>query len=569
MSKAFILRQLFSKKPILKIMGAHNALGAKLIEKAGFDGVWASGFEIATANGVPDANILTMTENLQVAQNINASTRLPVICDCDTGYGNAINVMHMIRKYESAGLAAVVIEDKRFPKVNSFIPGRQELASVEEFVGKIKAAQASRLEAEKGILIFARVEALIAGWGMEEALARAAAYHEAGADGIVIHSKSTTPDQVFEFAQRWQKKVKNACPLIAIPTTYYQVTDKELAKAGFKGVIYANHGIRASTKAMTEIFQKICNDGTTRAIENSIASMDELFHLQGMHTYCEEEERFSQEHDQPTVVIPAAGDHRYQPELSPLLQDQPLCMLNLGGKPLLEHQCELYRSIGAGEIKVVVGYKKENICVKEIQLIENSDFQTKKSAHSVMCGLKEVHGKVLIGYSDIIFDRQIPSDLIQSPYPITIVIDRAFRSLPRRDKDLDLVITAESASNTGSRKMQLEKFKKITSIGKKLDPRSADHEFIGMVLLSRQGLESLKSAWSEAQNKFKNKPFYEASSVDTASLTDLLQFMIDSGAEVCGMVIEHGWSEIFSLEDYERVERYFAEKNTGLLFQTS
>lgn len=569
MSKAERLRQLLIEKPILKVAGAHNALGAKLIEKAGFDGVWASGFEIATANGVPDANILTMTENLEVAQNINASTKLPVICDCDTGYGNAINVMHMVRKYESAGLAAVVIEDKRFPKINSFIPGRQELASVEEFVGKMKAAKASRFDSEKGILIFARVEALIAGWGMEEALLRAAAYAEAGADGIVIHSKSSLPDQVFEFAEQWQKKVGSTCPLIAIPTTYHQVTVHELTEAGFKMVIYANHGIRASVRAMTETFEKIYAEGTTNPVENSIASMDELFHLQGMHTYREEEERFAQESDKIVAVIPAAGDHRFQPELSPLLQDQPLCMLNLGGKALLEHQCELFRSLGIIELKVVVGYKKENIHVKDIHLIENADFQTKRSAHSVMCGLSDVNGRVLICYSDIIFDRQIPSDLIQSSYPITIVVDRAFRSLPRRDKELDLVIAVENAPNVASRKMEIEKFKKITSIGKKLDPRKANHEFIGMVLLSRQGLEILKLAWLEVQSAFRNKPFYEASNVDLASLTDLLQFLIDSGSEVHGMVIEHGWSEIFSLEDYERVERYFSEKNSKLLFQTS
>lgn len=568
MNKAERLRQLLIEKPILKVAGAHNALGAKLIEKAGFDGVWASGFEIATANGVPDANILTMTENLEVAQSLNASTRLPVICDCDTGYGNAINVMHMVRKYESAGLAAVVIEDKRFPKINSFIPGRQELASVEEFVGKIKAAKASRLS-DAGILIFARVEALIAGWGMEEAWLRAAAYAEAGADGIVIHSKSSLPDQVFEFAEQWQKKVGSTCPLIAIPTTYHQVTANELAEAGFKMVIYANHGIRASVRAMTETFEKIYSEGTTHPIETSIASMDELFHLQGMHTYREEEERFSQESDKTVAVIPAAGDHRFQPELSPLLQDQPLCMLNLGGKPLLEHQCELLRSLGIGEIKVVVGYKKENIHVKEIQLIENTDFQAKKSAHSVMCGLSDVNGRALICYSDIIFDRQIPSDLIQSHYPITIVVDRAFRSLPRRDKELDLVIAAENASSIASRKMEIEKFKKITSIGKKLDPQKANHEFIGMVLLSKQGLEILKLAWLEVQSAFRNKPFYEAPNVDLASLTDLLQFLIDSDSEVYGMVIEHGWSEIFSLEDYERVERYFSDKNSRLLFQTS
>lgn len=123
--KARRLRRLFDQAPIVRIAGAHNGLGAKLIEKNGFDGVWASGLEISTTYGVPDANILTMTENLQAASAINEAASLPVICDCDTGYGNVSNVIHMVKKYEAAGLAAVVIEDKRFPKVNSFIAGRR------------------------------------------------------------------------------------------------------------------------------------------------------------------------------------------------------------------------------------------------------------------------------------------------------------------------------------------------------------------------------------------------------------------------------------------------------------
>src|SRR6185503_10335128 len=138
---------------------AHHGLGAKLIEKNGFDAVWASGLEISSSHAVPDANILTMTENLQAAAGMNEATSLPVICDCDTGYGNAQNVSHMVKKYEAAGIAAVVIEDKLFPKVNSFVPGRQELASVEEFMGKLEAAKHAQKNPD--FMVIARVEALI------------------------------------------------------------------------------------------------------------------------------------------------------------------------------------------------------------------------------------------------------------------------------------------------------------------------------------------------------------------------------------------------------------------------
>ena len=141
MKKAAILRELFSRQSIIRVAGAHNALGAKLTERAGFDGVWASGLEISTAHAVPDASILTMTEYRTAAALMNDAVSIPIVADCDTGFGNSNNVIHMVKKYEAAGIAAVCIEDKHFPKVNSFAPSRQALAPIAEFVGKIMATK--------------------------------------------------------------------------------------------------------------------------------------------------------------------------------------------------------------------------------------------------------------------------------------------------------------------------------------------------------------------------------------------------------------------------------------------
>ena len=208
MSKAKKLRELFIKEGVIRIVGAHDGLTAKLAELAGFDGVWASGFEISASHAVPDANILTMTQYLEAASTMNDAVSVPVVADCDTGYGNSSNVVHMVRKYEPAGIAAVTIEDKRFPKVNSYIPGRQELAPIAEFVGKILAAK--NAQQTKEFMVIARVEALIAGWGQEEALRRAHAYVEAGADAILIHSKSSVPDEIVSFAKAWDFSAKES-----------------------------------------------------------------------------------------------------------------------------------------------------------------------------------------------------------------------------------------------------------------------------------------------------------------------------------------------------------------------
>src|SRR3989338_9204423 len=125
MNKTAQLRELFKRDAIIKAIGAHNALSAKLAEAAAFDCIWASGFEISTSYCVPDANILTMTDFLNAAISMNEAVSIPVIADCDTGFGNSNNVIHMVKKYESAGIAAVCIEDKHFPKLNSLVGGRQ------------------------------------------------------------------------------------------------------------------------------------------------------------------------------------------------------------------------------------------------------------------------------------------------------------------------------------------------------------------------------------------------------------------------------------------------------------
>lgn len=551
-SKARQLRELFALGELIRIVGAHNGLGSKLIERNGFEGVWASGLEISTAHGVPDANILTMTENLHVAQTINEATTLPVVCDCDTGYGNAFNVIHMVKKYEAAGLAAAVIEDKRFPKVNSFVPGRQELEPIEEFSAKLEAAKAAQQGPD--FMVFARVEALIAGWGMEEALKRARAYEKAGADGIVIHSKNNTPDEIFTFAAKWDGKI----PLVCIPTTYYDVPAEEFARRGFRMVIYANQGLRAAMRAMNDTFRSIRETGSTAAVEGKISSMKEVFEIQGMTRMKSEEEKLVKK-DALQAVIPAAGDHRFQPDFKSLLNDKPLCMLEVSGSTLIDRQTDLLRSCGVTEIFVVGGHQHDKIKA-DAKLLINAAYAKTRSAHSVMLASEHLKEKFLAVYADILFDRQILLRLLDSPHPVTLVIDRAYQTLPSRDKELDLV-EIERSSGNGPRKLDAHPFKKILRVGKHIDKKKATDEFIGMCFFREQGLDALKKAWHDAQTQFKDKPFYEAPNAAQAGFTDLLQYLIDRGVEVNGMEIEHGWSEIHSLDDLERVNAYF--QNSG------
>ena len=278
MSTTKNLAELLNSKPIVKVCGAFDAMSAKLVELHGFDAVWAGSFAISATHAVPDASILTMTEFFDAASKMAETCKIPVIADCDTGYGGPSNVSHMTRKYENAGIASICMEDKVFPKQNSLLEnGQNDLISEKEFVAKIIAAKEAKRD--KDFMIIARVEALISGAGMNEALKRATAYENAGADAILIHSKKKTPEEVFEFAESW----KGNLPIVAIPTTYNTVTLDELISHKIKMVIHANQTLRAAHASMSRILKQMINSNSLSEVKEEISSMEDIFHLQKMY----------------------------------------------------------------------------------------------------------------------------------------------------------------------------------------------------------------------------------------------------------------------------------------------
>lgn len=274
--KAAALRDLLAQDRLVILGGAHDALSAKLAERAGFDALWASGLGISAVHGVPDASILSMGELLQAAVVINDGSRLPVVADCDSGFGNVHNVQRMVTKYERAGIAGVCMEDQTFPKRNSLdADADQVLVPIDEFCAKIFAAKQAQASAD--FVVIARVEALIAGLGQENAYARASAYAESGADAILIHSRQRDPDEIAEFANRWN----HAVPLVVVPTNYPTVTMDELQALGIRVAIYANQALRAATRAMDAALRAIVEHRTSATIEPELATVKEVFELQG------------------------------------------------------------------------------------------------------------------------------------------------------------------------------------------------------------------------------------------------------------------------------------------------
>lgn len=286
-AKSTQFKQMLESKQIEFILEAHNGLSAKIVEETGFKGIWGSGLAISAALGVRDNNEASWTQVLDVVEFMSDTTSIPLMLDADTGYGNFNNVRRLVNKLEQRKIAAMCIEDKLFPKTNSFINGEaQELAKIDEFSGKIKAAKDTQEDPD--FCVVARIEAFIAGWGLDEALKRAEAYFNAGADALLVHSKKSTAEDIFNFMAEW----KDTCPVVIVPTMYYNTPVEEFQKCGVSLVIWANHLLRTSVKAMQHTASQIYNETSIKSVESEIVSVKEVFRLQDANELKEAEKLY-------------------------------------------------------------------------------------------------------------------------------------------------------------------------------------------------------------------------------------------------------------------------------------
>jgi phosphoenolpyruvate phosphomutase len=251
------LKRLLEIKPVVRIMEAHSGMSGLIIENLeiqkedglySFDGMWSSSLTDSTSKGKPDIEAVDLTTRLQDLTNILECTTKPIIFDGDTG-GKTEHFVFTVRTLERNGISAVIIEDKAGLKKNSLLgtEAAQELAPIPDFCGKISAGK--RAQITRDFMIIARLESFIAGGSLGEALERARAYTGAGADGIMIHSREKSGADVREFCRAFRKEYPKL-PLVLVPTTYPQFTEKEMAGWGASVIIYANHMLRAAYPAM-------------------------------------------------------------------------------------------------------------------------------------------------------------------------------------------------------------------------------------------------------------------------------------------------------------------------------
>lgn len=279
------LRQLLREPGILMAAGAHDAFTARLIEQAGFSACYMTGSgTVAAVLGMPDVGLITMTEMVENARRIARATSIPVICDADQGYGNAINVMRTVREYEAAGVAGIHLEDQIFPKKCGHMEGK-EVIPLDEMVGKIRAACAAREDPDFAII--ARTDSR-AVEGIEAAIRRANAYAEAGAD-LVFPEAPQSREELARFAREIR------APVMANMTEFGKtplVPAAELAEMGFRLVIYPVTALRVAHRAVRELLAEIKQTGSQEAFLDRMAHRLEMYELVGLPAVHEAERRF-------------------------------------------------------------------------------------------------------------------------------------------------------------------------------------------------------------------------------------------------------------------------------------
>lgn len=260
----------FHAGEFLKIGGAHDALSAVLLERAGFPALWVSGFALSAAQfAMPDVNLVSMTESVDATRRMCESVKIPVIVDADNGFGDATNATRCVREYGMAGAAGVCIEDNTFPKRCSLYPGApRELISISEMCQKLTAAK--RAAESFNMLLIGRVESLIADLGVADAIERANAYADAGADAVLIHSKKFAPIREIASSGKLRR------PLVVVPTLFGDTPFEDMAACGIAGAIYANQMLRSMVHSCQPLARQLLSAQSLAELDRNLSTVSDI-----------------------------------------------------------------------------------------------------------------------------------------------------------------------------------------------------------------------------------------------------------------------------------------------------
>ncbi|HTO84475.1 MAG TPA: phosphoenolpyruvate mutase [Methylomirabilota bacterium] len=531
-SSAAALRAAIHAPVLTFLMEAHSGLSAKIVEEAGFAGIWASGLAISTSLGLRDSNEASWTQVLEVLEFMTDATRLPVLVDGDTGYGNFNNVRRLVRKLCQRQVAGVCIEDKLFPKTNSFVGERQPLADIDEFCGRIKAGKDS--QSDDDFVLVARTEALISGHGLDEALRRAEAYHAAGADAILIHSKQKTAAEIVAFAERWA----NRCPLVIVPTTYYATPTSAFRQAGISTVIWANHNLRASISAMRDTCRRIREDESLHETEGRVAGLQDVFRLVGNAELEAAERRYLPGRATAGAVILAAS----RGDLGDLTRDRPKCMIDVRGESLLRRLVATIADTGVRSVTVVRGYHKEAVALPDIATVDNDLYASTGEAYSLACARECLHGETIVAYGDILFRRHILDGLLAAEGDVVVAVDALGTSPGTNAAVRDLV----AAERRFSGRYLDDAPNRLRIVSHDMAEAERCGEWIGLARFSAQG-----TAWLREELELLEAE----GTLATADMPLLLTRLAAKHPVLVHYIVGH-WMDVDTIEDLSNARNF-------------
>jgi phosphoenolpyruvate phosphomutase len=512
------------------LMEAHNGLSAKIAEEAGFKGIWGSGLSISAALGVRDNNEASWTQVMEVVEFMADATTVPILLDGDTGYGNFNSARRLVTKLEQRGIAGVCIEDKLFPKTNSFIRGTaQPLADMHEFAGKIRAMKEAQRDDD--FVVVARVEALIAGHGLEEAMKRGEEYRKAGANAVLIHSSKKNAAEILAFKKEWGDRL----PLVIVPTKYYTTPTDVFREAGFKIIIWANHLMRTALATMQATAKQIFADESLMNVEEKVAPLAEVFRLQGEHELEKAEKAYLPQGGAVTrgiVLAAGKGD-----ELGELVKDKPKCMVPIAGKPILGHILDAYRSANVRDLVVVRGFAKDAVNLPGATYVDNDAFATTGEVASLAAAKTSLEGSAcLVSYGDVLFKRHVLDELLDAEGDFVIAVDSmpSEQTKDTKPRRADWAICSEPHS----RKTLLGNVA-LKDMTTSPDTAGITGEWTGILKTSVEGGKHL------AQMVSAMKP----DELAKLSMPDLLRRLVKEGKNVRVVYSRGGWLDVNTLGD--------------------
>lgn len=531
-------RQLLHSPQLEFLMEAHNGISARIAEEAGFKGLWAGGLCMSAQYGVRDSNEASWTQVLEMLEFMADASSLPILLDGDTGYGNFNNVRRLVRKLEQRGIAAVCIEDKIYPKTNSFIDGeKQQLADIDEFCSRIKAGKDA--QSDDDFCIITRVEAFIAGWGLGEAMRRAEAYHAAGSDGILIHSALATPKEVLAFKREWGDR----SPVVIVPTKYYATPTDVFREAGFSIAIWANHLLRAAIPAMQQCAATLAREQTLQSVEDQVAPVKEIFRLQGASELQEAEDRYLPRQGKESRVIVLAASRGVA--LGELTADRPKAMVEIRGQPLLSHIVAAYNAAGIKRITVVRGYLPEAIDLPGLSYVDNADYEDTGELISLARALDADDSDardLYVSYGDVIFKRYIIDTLAEPVDDFVIVVDADWRESVNRSRAADYVACSEAHSRHA---FYHDVY--LTRCAEDISEAECHGEWMGFLKVSASALPRLRAVVREMAGTPANR---------RAKLHHLLTELVARGEKVRVVYTTGHWLDVDSLADVLAAGRF-------------